>query len=465
MKYVFTFFYIAIFVISSLKAQEDHKITISIAGYESDTVMLAYYYGEKQYVKDTMTLNAQGQFVFAGEEPLPSGIYLAVMKPDNDYFQFMVNESEQHFQLHTSKGDPVSNMEVTGSFDNALLYGYLQFLDKQRQKVNMLNQQKEQGGSEAVIQEQLDILDNEVVNYQRQLINEYPMTLTAAIIKANLPLDMPDFNGTEEEVEIAKWRYTQKHYFDNINLGDNRLLHTPFLFQRIDHYVNKLQVQHPDTLMQVIDYVLEKMRPAPETFQYYLIHFLNSYAKSKIVGFDAIYVHLVEQYYATGQAHWTENEQLEKILENAKKLKPLLIGKKAPNITVQDRKGNKVVLHEIDSEYTILYFWRYDCGTCKKSTPKLKEFYEEFKNKGVKIIAICNNSQDLISGCWEYVEENKISDWLHTVDPYMRSRVSMIYDIQSTPQIYVLDREKVIVSKRISAEDLGKVLNHLMNTQ
>ena len=58
--------------------------------------------------------------------------------------------------------------------------------------------------------------------------------------------------------------------------------------------------------------MLEGMKPAPETFKYYLVHFLNEYAKSKVVGYDAMYVHLVDKYYSTGLAPWTDEEQLEK---------------------------------------------------------------------------------------------------------------------------------------------------------
>lgn len=441
---------------------QGHEITIEIEGYEQDTLLLAYYYGDKQYISDTVLVNDRGQFVISGEEPLPGGVYLAVMKPNNDFFQVMVNEKEQRFQMQTSTADPNLDMKISGSDDNALFYDYVRFLGKQREKQMTLNQQKEAGADPGDIQRKMEALNDEVAAYQRRLIEENPESLTAATVKANMPVDMPEFTGTEQEVNMAKWRYMQKHYFDNIDLGDPRLLRTSFLFQRIDYFVNKLQVQHPDTLMQAIDEVLARTNPAPETFKFYLIHFLNSYARSKLVGMDAVYVHLVEKYYATGQADWTDPEQLEKILDNARKLKPLLIGKKAPNIVMQDRAGNRVALDEVDADYTILYFWRYDCGHCKESTPKLKEFYQKFKGKSVEIMAVCAKFTDEVAGCWDYIDENGIQDWLHTVDPYHQSKYSTVYNITSTPQIYVLDRDKVIQFKRIGAEQLEDVLNYLM---
>ena len=204
------------------------------------------------------------------------------------------------------------------------------------------------------------------------------------------------------------------------------------------------------------------MEPAEETFKYYLIHFLNAYAKSKLVGMDAVYVHLVEKYYAAGKAPWTDEEQLKKIVDNAAKLKPLLIGKTAPNFATQKQDGSKVALHDVDSEYTVLYFWRYDCGHCKKSTPVMNEFYKKYKDKGVKIFAVCAKFTDEVPECWDYINDNEINDWIHVVDPYLRSKFMDLYDIESTPQIYVLDKDKKILSKKIGAEQLEELMDNII---
>jgi thiol-disulfide isomerase/thioredoxin len=149
-------------------------------------------------------------------------------------------------------------------------------------------------------------------------------------------------------------------------------------------------------------------------------------------------------------------------VDNGNKLKPLLIGKIAPDFRVEKKDGTKTSLHEVDSDITVLYFWRYDCGHCKESTPFLKEFYENYKDKGIEIFAVCVKFTDEVSGCWDYIEENGISDWIHTVDPYLRSKFTTLYDIQSTPQIYILDEKKEILSKKIGAEQLGEVIDKII---
>lgn len=443
-----------------------YNIKIKLDGYAKDTLFIAYHFGDKQYIKDTLLRQPDGLFVFKGPEKLECGVYLVVMRPNNNYFQVLVSDNEQRFSLEAHQDNPTESIKFTGAPDNKLFYEYLNYLTSKRPIADTLRAQVDRTTDEAkkkILQDKLDKLNADVENYQAEMVAKHTGTLTASIIKANLPFKTPEFDGaTEEEKQIKKWHYTRDHYFDNIDVTDPCMLRTPFLFQRIEYFVQKLNVQHPDSISIAVDQVLEKLRPSDETFKFYLIHFLNYYARSNIVGMDAVYVHMVDKYYATGQAPWTEADQLKKIIDNANILRPILIGKIAPDIKLQKRDGTPFSLHEVDSEYTILYFWRHDCGHCKKSTPVMKDFYEKFKDKGVKIVAVCAKFTDEVPKCWEYIDENHLDNWIQAVDPYHRSRFSTIYDLKTTPQIFVLDRKKEILSKKIGAEQLEELMNKII---
>lgn len=443
-----------------------YEIKVKIKGAPKDTLYLAYYYGDKQYIKDTVAINTNGEFIFHGEEALKAGVYIVVLPPDNKFFEVLISDQEQHFSVESSINDLARNATFKGSKENELFYQYMRFISDRRPIADSIAKKiKEVGITELAkqdLQNQLDKLDVEVEGFQKKLIADNPKSFAAAMIKANLNLDIPTFDGDEKEVEIKRWRYAQNHYFDNIDLGDPRLVRTPFLFQRVNYYITKLQVQHPDTIAKAVGYVLDKMRPAEETFKFYLIHFLNEYANSNMVGMDAVYVYLVDNYYAKGAAPWTDSTQLVKIIENSNGLKPTLIGKVAPNLLMQKKDGSRVALHDVDSDYTILYFWKYDCGHCKESTPILKKFYEKFKDKGVKIFAVCFKFTDEVPKCWDYIDENGIQDWLHTVDPYHRTKFADLYFLKTTPQIFILDRKKEILIKRIGAEQLEEVMDEII---
>ncbi len=446
-------------------AAQGYRIEVKADGFAHDTLLLGYYLGDKQYVRDTTVRRGQS-FVFEGREPLPPGMYMLVFPPENQFVQFLVDKDDQRFALRMDFADLTHSVRVRGSAQNEAFQRYLSFLEKQRLKAEDLRKQLEQAEDEATkqsVEKQLKAIDEEVKNYQLATIGKHPGTLLAKIVEANLPLDVPEFEG--EDAQFRKWQWAKKHYFDHIDLAAPGLLRTPFLQQRVDYYVDKMIVQHPDSINAALDTLLERMRPAPETFQYFLVHFLNKYARSKIVGMDAVYVHLALAYYATGQAPWTDEETLEKILDNARKLEPLLIGKIAPDIRMQTRDGRPVSLHEFESPYTVLFFWDPDCGHCKKSMPDMIGFYNQFKDRGVEIFGVCTKFYNEADKCWNFVDEKGIGIWLNTIDPYHQSKYKTIYDIRSTPQIYVLDKDKRILVKRIGAKQLPEVMEQILKNE
>lgn len=405
-------------------------------------------------------------------------MYLVVLPPDNEFFQVLVDDNNQWVSLETKVSDMPGAMKVSGSEDNLLFYEYLNFLSSRRPKADELRKQleaaKDDEKKKAKLEEKLKALDEEVTAYQKNTMTKNSGTLTAAIIRANLPLEnVPEFTGEQKDLHAFYW--TRNHWFDNIDVSDPRMLRTPFLFQKIDHYINKMTPQHPDSINLAIDKVVEMTRPAPETFKFYLIHFLNTYAKSNIVGMDAVYVHIAEKYYKTGQAPWTEEEQLKKIVENADKLEPLLLGKIAPDIQMETQQGQKIWLHDFKSPITVLFFWDPDCGHCKKSMPDMVQFARDYKDKGVAVFSICtklatrddtgNITMKEVEECWSTIKERDMDVFFNTVDPYHRSRYKTVYDIRSTPQIYVLDADKKILSKRIGAEQLPEVIDHILKVK
>ncbi len=456
-----------------------YQIKLKIDEFEQDEVYLGYFYGDKQYIKDTAYIEADGKFYFEGNEKLTPGNYMVVMPPDNKYFQILINEDEQWFSAETKVPAFDTNMKIEGSIDNQQFYSYLNFLSIKRPEADELRKKMSEAEDDekkkAKLEAEMEKIDKAVLSYQDDISKNYPKTITAAIIKANQPLVPPAFSGTKEETDRLRFYWMREHWFDNIDLSDSRMVRTPFLFQKITHFVEKMTPQHPDSLSIAIDKVLEKTKSAEETFKYYLIHFLNDYAKSKIVGMDAVYVHIANKYYRTGLAPWTDEEQLAKIIDNAEKLEPLLIGKIAPNIQMEEQDGSPIQLHDFKSPLTVLFFWDPDCGHCKKSMPEMVEFAKAYKGKGVSVFAVCTKlvtrtdeggfSMEEVNKCWSYIEENELDVFWNSVDPYHRSRYKTIYDIKSTPQVYVLDEDKSIISKRIGSEQLPEVIDHILKVK
>lgn len=64
------------------------------------------------------------------------------------------------------------------------------------------------------------------------------------------------------------------------------------------------------------------------------------------------------------------------------------IGERAPNFCLKDIEGNIIILSYWENSPVILRFWETDCMFCRADTPVFTEFYETYKDQGLKMVYI-----------------------------------------------------------------------------
>jgi thiol-disulfide isomerase/thioredoxin len=195
---------------------------------------------------------------------------------------------------------------------------------------------------------------------------------------------------------------------------------------------------------------------------------------------DRAFVAIVNKYYKTGKADWLDEEKLAKIIEGSDKKSKTLCGEVAPNIILPDVTGEEWInMHDIEAEYLVIAIWEPGCGHCKKEMPKLQEVYKQFKSKGLEIVAVNN---ELENEDWAKFVEEKELDWINISDnPEINNSENArqlildgtttlnslnfraMYNITSTPQIYLLDKKKEIIAKQLNSEQLEGMLKSLLN--
>jgi thioredoxin-related protein len=71
-------------------------------------------------------------------------------------------------------------------------------------------------------------------------------------------------------------------------------------------------------------------------------------------------------------------------------------------------------------------------------------------------------NDNTMSECWKYTQEKGFGDFINTMDPYSISRYTQLYNIETTPQLFLLDENKIICSKNIDAKQLTDVLDFII---
>ena len=452
-------------LIGGLSIQAQTNVTITIDNYDNDSLLLGYYYADKILVKDTLYLQ-DDSFTYRQDTLTEPGMYIAVTMPDNQFYQILFGVEDQDFSVHI---DAAKRNAITfeGSEENRLFYDYLDYMDVQRGQLAKIDNAL--STTDSIMVSVIDQLrkDRHAVNAlvaakQQELIATAPTSIATLLVKANLPFTFPEFTGTPKEIEEQKYNYYKARYFDETDLLHPAIQRTPVLHQRVEYYLDKLTPRSADSINNAVDLILTKMEPNTETFQYYLSYFLNDYGNSKFIGMDAVYVHLALEYYAKGKAPWISEDNLKEIVDNATKLAPILIGEPAPDFTIFEQDGSEVKLSDFDNDYTVLVFWRPDCSHCTEAMPHVIDFNEKYKAKGIDLLSICTSTGKKYAKCWEDVTKKKMDNLLNTGDEHHRSRIFSKYYITSTPQIYILDKDKNIKLKKVPAENLEAVMEEIM---
>ena len=450
-----------VFFVPALTGQ--YHINFKIDDYTNDTLIIGYYYGEKQLVKDTVYATKPGEFTFKGKDTLNDGMYIALLKPDNTFVQFIVSGNDNKFDVKFKKSD-TAKLTFKNSPENKRFYDYMDYIKQKREEASPLRDSltklKEKEKDDPSLKAKLEKIDAEVKAYQEKFVKDNKGTYTANLIYSNFEVTIPEFDGPEEETQLKRYRYYKQHYWDYMDWEFPALIHTPYIHQKLDYYVKKLTVQNPDSIIISVREILDKLEKNPEAQKYYLSHFLNEYANSKIIGMDKIFVYLSDNYYAKGKATWVKEENLKKIIESADNLRNILIGEIFPNITTYKEDNTPVVLHNVKSKYILLVFWAPDCGHCKKAMPDIIKFDEEFKNQGVTTITVCTKGGDKANTCWEGIKEKNMESLINTGDQYQRYR--QIVHFQTTPKLFILDAKKEILFKDLPSEELGNVMKEII---
>lgn len=126
------------------------------------------------------------------------------------------------------------------------------------------------------------------------------------------------------------------------------------------------------------------------------------------------------------------------------------IGSKVPNITFDQPIKGKKSLYDIKADQKLIVFWASWCPACQQEIPHIKEYYKNFKAKGGEIVAISLDYDEA-----EYNKATKELPWFNYTD-LMRwdSPIAAEYNINSTPTLFLIDKDNKVIKKVNHVSDL-----------
>ncbi len=452
--------------VNILLAQQ-YRIEVELPNEAGKQVRLAYHYLDKLYPADTSLLDNKGYGVFEGDSLLTQGLY-KVLIDEQHHFDFLLG-ADQQFHLYNA-GTTSGEMKIKGSEEAEAFVDYLAFLENLKTKSSELSERFKKAGEteKKEIQNELQGLNTEMKDYWEKINQQLPGSFLYKFLVANevprldtstLPLDIQQ---NDSLLLLAQFRYQLEHYWDNFDYTDERMLLTPFYKPKLETWFTKVLYPNYDSVKPYVYRFLDQVESNPRIFQYAASYFLNSAINSNILGMDALFVDLANDYYLNGKAFWASESTIEKVRENVLFLKNNLLGKTAPNLTLESYEGEYINLHQIEAKITVLVIYEPHCGHCKVFVPQLyNEVFLPNKDKGLEVFAIY--SMDKREEWSEFLVEHNMFDWINVWDEHHTSRFKVLYDARKTPGVYVLDHDKKIIAKKLDIDQLKQLMADTLN--
>jgi len=445
--------------------ESDRKITFNIKNCMEDKMLLVIHFKDKFMLRDSAFNKGKGVFVFEGEGRYDEGLYSLVSGNKIRMLDFIMDGS-QKFTYNLDTAGNLNNYSVVGSPENVEM---LRFQQKTVEAKKMMSEwdikrkefaEKEMKDSAEYCKEKMVNIDVEMEQFITDLIEANPTFLFSKLQKSFREIKIPDPPVYEDGSIDSSFRvvYYRTHYWDNFDLADRRFLFLPSYDRKLTNYFKSvLWHQEVDTINKYMDMMLEKTFSDSLMYRYLIEYLSKEFESSKMIGHDAIFVHLAKNNQMAGKCIWMDEDLIKKYKMRVEDLEPLLIGKRSVELILADTSQDfkkTFSSYNMPKKYRILWFYDHTCSHCLKESKEMKAVYDSLENIGklnFDIYAV--NRTDDIAKWKKYIIDNGYT-WINVGGTIGNVDWKEAYNVVTNPQFFIINQDKNIILNRNIPKDL-----------
>ena len=456
-------------------AQNGYEIKVTLKPFKNEYIYLGHYSGKQYPIVDSVKLNDQSEGIFKGAKKLGGGIYLVVYPAKNNYFEVLIDK-QQHFSVIADTANVRKEKKFINSPDNILFTSYQSYMAEKGKSIDSLKKRLAAAttAKDSVhLGAELKRTDSLIADYRKNIISKSPDNILSVLLHLMEEPEVPPAEkqpGGKYDSTFA-YRYFKDHYWDGINFWDERIARTPAsLFEeRLDKYFNTLVYPNPDSVIKEIDWMLGYASINEEMTKFLMVKFINRYLQPKYMWDDAVYAHLYEKYLSQKEYPWLTEQGKKTVTDRYYSVIQNLMGKPAENITLPDSTGKMISLYDKDTAtFTVVCFWDPTCSHCQETIPVMDSMYQaKWKAEGVKMFAVGKETSGTKKDWLSFIKDHHLHDWTNVYysKEDEKKRVdanipgySQLYDVQTLPTVYLLDKDKKIIAKKLTWQQMDEIL-------
>ena len=249
--------------------------------------------------------------------------------------------------------------------------------------------------------------------------------------------------------------YHRMHYWDTVNFLVPQMIHSSLLTEKLNSYFREILPQQPDTVICYMKALLYKKMADP--VKHAVLDFLLQYtSESKAMEMEKAFIWLTGNYYLFG-CDWLPEKTLETIKRQYTYNQSCFVGSKAFNLWMETDEGTSFQLYQLQSDYVLLLFYDITSDGSKDLVKELVSDAPALSRAGVEIVAV-NTETD--QDKWKkFIRQEAIPQWHHVTDRQNRTNFQVLYGVQETPMLYLLDKEKNIIGKKLTMKKVFEILD------
>lgn len=456
---------------SAAIAQTGYEIKVTFKPYKKQYIYLGHYFGKSYPIIDSAMLNDKSEAVFKGNKKLQGGIYLIGYPGKSGFFEILVDK-QQRFSVLADTATIKTGAKFLNSPDNVLFSSYQQHMVVKGKEIAATQDQLKKAANKndsTALTNKLIKLDKEVTGYRESIIKKDPKNILSTLLTAmREPILTGRLKEPKNKVDSTdSYNYYKSHYWDGVNFWDGRMAYTTIIEEKIDKYFDQLVIPQQDSVIKELDRMLGPASISEEMTRFLLVKFVNRYLNQKYMWEDAVFVHLYEKYFSQKTYPWLTDKGMKTITDRAYSLMANIMGNPAADIELPDSSGVVKSLYQLDASFTIVVFWDPTCGHCKEVLPKVDSFYlAKWKAAGMKVFAIAKETDGTKKDWINFINEQHLQEWTHVyyskADDKARTEsgipgYSQLYDVLTFPTLYLLDKDKRIIAKKLTYQQIDEI--------
>lgn len=441
----------------------DCYLKASFANLPQPYVVLAAIRDYEPEIIDTLKTKTDGSFQFRYTASMQQGMYRLILGKDlksqffggpDTYIDFIFNNED--IELSADFNDLYGTVKFGKSLENQVYFEFLEKDEKTNTQLNVLSQLKNFFPSDDEfypdIKKRYNKLQDEYFQYIDKILNDHKELFAARIIRSKRYPKL-EFELSDED----KSKYIKVHYFDNVDFNDTLLINTDVFSSKAFGYLQLYKNQQlpkdkqEKEFMKAIDFLFGRANVNEKVYKYVRNYIIKGFER---IDSEPILTYIAENYTLKNTCE-SDKEAL-KLNRRVEGFKKLSIGSKSPDLNITDVNGKIVSLKEIQSEYVLVFFWASWCPHCTEMLPKLFPLYEKTVRQKMEIIAISIDNEEK---SWREFLSKGNYPWINSCDfKAWEGKAATDYYVYATPTILLLDKERKILAKPITFDELENAL-------